>query len=160
MHVVCLERGDLAPDEREARVAGLRLCENRLIKFGKVAARHNRAAKIPGYPLGSPTPDLGARIDAARCADTVDLIEILTEQTAIRAGTRHKVRCPFHDDRKPSLVIYWPGRGWYCHVCHEGSNNLDFAMALIMLENRVEALEMLERVVMTYPEARGGETRT
>lgn len=42
-----------------------------------------------------------------------------------------KVRCPFHDDRTPSLHVYVePARGWYCFGCKRGGSIYDFAAHL------------------------------
>lgn len=42
-----------------------------------------------------------------------------------------KVRCPFHDDRQPSLHVYRePERGWYCFGCGRGGSIYDLAAGL------------------------------
>lgn len=42
-----------------------------------------------------------------------------------------KVRCPFHDDREPSLHVYRePERGWYCFGCGRGGSIYDLAAGL------------------------------
>lgn len=38
------------------------------------------------------------------------------------------IRCPFHDDKKPSMKIYDGDRGYYCFVCHEGGSIFNFVM--------------------------------
>lgn len=46
-------------------------------------------------------------------------------------GHSRKVRCPFHDDRTPSLHVYRaPARGWYCYGCGRGGTIYDFAAHL------------------------------
>lgn len=113
---VLLERSDLIPDDRVTLVEGVRYCIQKLIELGKVAAKQNAAQRIPGYPVGTPTKDLGPRFDAAREVDILDLIETLSGQTAIKRGAKHYVRCPFHDDRNPSLMIVPDEHRWYCFV--------------------------------------------
>lgn len=34
--------------------------------------------------------------------------------------------CPFHNDAKPSMHIYDGTRGWWCFVCNEGGDVIDF----------------------------------
>jgi len=51
--------------------------------------------------------------------------------TGIRVGRSGKVRCPFHEDRRPSLHVYAePGRGWYCFGCGRGGSIYDLASLL------------------------------
>lgn len=48
-----------------------------------------------------------------------------------------KVRCPFHDDRTPSLHVYRePERGWFCFGCGRGGSVYDFAALLWGRETR------------------------
>ncbi len=52
--------------------------------------------------------------------------------TGVRVGRDGKVRCPFHEDRTPSLHVYEdPQRGWYCFGCGRGGSINDFAAALL-----------------------------
>lgn len=51
--------------------------------------------------------------------------------TGLRVGRSGKVRCPFHEDRTPSLHVYDdPGRGWYCFGCGRGGSIYDLASLL------------------------------
>lgn len=51
--------------------------------------------------------------------------------TGRRVGRSGKVRCPFHDDRTPSLHVYRdPARGWYCFGCGRGGSIYDLAASL------------------------------
>ena len=46
-------------------------------------------------------------------------------------GRRQKIKCVFHKDRNPSLVIYPGGGGYCCFSCGKvGRNSIDFCMAL------------------------------
>lgn len=148
----------LSANERTALVGGVAFSEAKLIELGKLAARHRRAMKIPGYPQVRPASDLGPRFDAARYVDLVDLIQTLTGQTAVRRGDRYAIACPWHEDRHPSLTIYAPGRGWWCFVCQIGGSPLDFVMRIQHM-NAVEALLWIEEITNTYPESWGGEAR-
>lgn len=46
----------------------------------------------------------------------------------------HKAVCPFHNDTKPSMHIYDGKRGWYCFVCNEGGDVIDFVMRYFNLK--------------------------
>jgi len=51
--------------------------------------------------------------------------------TGIRVGRSGKVRCPFHEDRTPSVHVYDdPERGWYCFGCGRGGSIYDLASLL------------------------------
>jgi CHC2 zinc finger/RepB DNA-primase from phage plasmid len=48
--------------------------------------------------------------------------------TGERVGRSGKIRCPFHEDRTPSLHVYDdPKRGWYCFGCGRGGSIFDLA---------------------------------
>lgn len=47
-----------------------------------------------------------------------------------------RIRCPFHDDRHPSLQLYRDGRGWWCYVCGVGGSVVDFVAKLYSLTPR------------------------
>lgn len=44
-----------------------------------------------------------------------------------------KARCPFHNDRSPSMYVYPYSKGWYCFVCNEGGSVIDLVMRLFNL---------------------------
>jgi hypothetical protein len=51
--------------------------------------------------------------------------------TGLLVGRSGKVRCPFHEDRTPSLHVYDdPERGWYCFGCGRGGSIYDLASLL------------------------------
>ncbi len=55
-----------------------------------------------------------------------------------------KIRCPFHDDRHPSLQIYKDGRGWWCYVCDMGGSVIDFVAKLYSLSPKEAAQKLNE----------------
>jgi len=51
--------------------------------------------------------------------------------SGLRVPRHGKIRCPFHDDRTPSLHVYSePEQGWYCYGCNRGGTVYDFAALL------------------------------
>jgi hypothetical protein len=63
-------------------------------------------------------------------------------------GRSRKVRCPFHDDRTPSLHVYpSPEQGWYCFGCGRGTSIYDMAAAAWGMDTRGQAfLELRDRL--------------
>jgi len=48
-----------------------------------------------------------------------------------QTARRVKVKCLFHADKNPSLVIYPDGGGYHCFSCGaNGHNAIDFSMGL------------------------------
>jgi CHC2 zinc finger len=70
---------------------------------------------------------------------------VYVERLAGVAVPRHrKIRCPFHDDRTPSLHVYEDGdRGWYCYGCARGGSIYDFAAHMWGVETRGETFNGL-----------------
>jgi len=70
-------------------------------------------------------------------------VERLTGQRVGRSG---KVRCPFHEDRTPSLHVYEdPQRGWFCFGCARGGSIYDLAGLLLGRSTRGEDFIELRR---------------
>jgi hypothetical protein len=66
--------------------------------------------------------------------------------TGLRVGRSGKVRCPFHEDRTPSLHVYDdPERGWYCFGCGRGGSIYDLASLLWERETRGRGFIALRR---------------
>lgn len=60
-------------------------------------------------------------------------------------GRRITIRCPFHNERSASLVIY-PTGDYYCYGCTaHGANAVDFLMA--MGASFIEAKEELKKYI-------------
>ncbi len=59
----------------------------------------------------------------------VDIVVVIGRLVELMAtGRLYKGRCPFHDDRTPSLVVYPDTWSWYCFGCGCGGNLFDFLM--------------------------------
>jgi len=78
-----------------------------------------------------------------QATDIVDLIGRYGEMR--RQGRNWVIRCPWHDDRRPSLQVNPARQSWKCWVCNVGGDvfsflmkreNLDFPAALRMLAER------------------------
>jgi hypothetical protein len=134
--------------------AGLRQSE--ALKEGERRLRAQRRLVDLQGPAAPSHDDLMARFAAARYCDLVDLVQTLTGTTAVKSGRgRWTIRCPFHaggQERTPSLVIYPPGKGWYCYGCQRGGDAVAFVMELMDI-GAVPALEMVEHLTDTWPGA-------
>ena len=50
-----------------------------------------------------------------------------------------KARCPFHNDKTPSMILYKGNKGWWCYPCNMGGSVIDLVMKLFNL-NFMEAM--------------------
>lgn len=94
-----------------------------------------------------------ADFEAARYADLAGLAETLLGEPLRRAGRKpegdvYRIRCPFHDDRTPSLLIYPPGKGWWCPVCHKGGRDAASFCAEYFGCSQVEGLRWVEQLAL------------
>jgi len=55
-----------------------------------------------------------------------------------------RIKCPFHDDRNPSMKIYEGNRGYYCFACNRGGNVINFVSELFNIEKRDAMLKINE----------------
>src|SRR5690242_8160979 len=76
--------------------------------------------------------ELRARIDALKRQIRLE-DEVRRRGVDLRGGTsgssRLEGRCPFHDDRRPSLSIYTETQRYYCFGCGAAGDVLDFVQA-------------------------------
>jgi DNA primase len=57
----------------------------------------------------------------------LEVIEELTGQKAVQYSNELKaIKCPFHDDQKPSLVIYSGTNSYFCYPCSFGGDVYNF----------------------------------
>jgi len=111
------------------------------------AARLEQCSPERRYLISDVVGELGLdrlhRPDRAPVLDNDDPLRsippaVYIERLAGTAVPRHrKIRCPFHDDRTPSLHVYQDAdRGWYCFGCARGGSIYDFASHLWRLDTR------------------------
>ena len=70
----------------------------------------------------------------------------------VEPGRNRKVRCPFHDDARPSLHVYPTGdRGWCCYACRRGGTIYDMAASVWSLSTRgADFLELRRRLLERF----------
>ena len=72
-----------------------------------------------------------------------DIVELVGKHLELRrAGRGYVGRCPWHDDRKPSLNVNPDRQTWKCWVCDIGGDVFSFVMKREGCDFR-EALQML-----------------
>jgi hypothetical protein len=72
----------------------------------------------------------------------------VTELVGRTPGRNHKLSCPFHEDRTPSLHVFpTPERGWCCFSCGRGGSIYDLAAAMWGMSPRGrEFIQIRERL--------------
>lgn len=140
-----LLKGDLKArdfaDQDEATIrAGVAYAEHRVEALTRQLRRFLRAGMTTRRER---KPDF----DAVRYVDLVGLAETLLAQPARKSGGgRYRIRCPFHDDQTPSLVIYPPGGGWWCPVCDKGGQDAASFCAEFFDCSQLEGLRWVEHL--------------
>lgn len=64
-------------------------------------------------------------VETVKSLVTMKQIAGMYGYTVSRSGF---IRCPFHGDTTPSMKVYDGRRGYYCFVCHQGGDVIDFVM--------------------------------
>ena len=108
-----------------------------------------------------------ARIKEASVREAVeaaDMIEVVSGRTQLRKqGARYVGRCPFHEERTPSLSVNPQDKLYHCFGCGEGGDvitfvekteQLDFAAAVEWLAERFRVTLEYEEVSPQFEESR------
>lgn len=78
------------------------------------------------------------------------IAQVIGEYVTLRPlGNRLTGRCPFHEDRHPSFVVYPPTRSFYCFGCGKHGDVVNFVMSIEDITLR-EALSRLEDGTLHY----------
>jgi hypothetical protein len=126
---------------RPAPVRLIRLDEQRGVEVAELDRRLPALAVEPAMSSRASSRAVGA--DRLLAVAPRVYVERLTGATVGRDG---KVRCPFHEDRTPSLHVYEdPQRGWFCFGCRRGGSIYDFAALLLGRDARGEDFLELRR---------------
>jgi len=82
-------------------------------------------------------------LDVEEIKKRVDIVEVISDYVSLRKiGKVYMGRCPFHDDRKPSLAVYEDGY-YKCFGCGASGDVIDFIMEIRNCDFK-EALEVLK----------------
>jgi len=96
--------------------------------------------------------DKGAREKLSQWKKRIELIKstLSIEQVVSqyinlgKSGNKFTGRCPFHDDRSPSFVVYPETSSFYCFGCRKGGDIFRFVMEIEKLTFK-QAVEALSR---------------
>jgi len=84
--------------------------------------------------------------EAERLKSLTSVNDIIKRYIPLRpSGKNFVARCPFHDDRKPSFVVYPVTQSFYCFGCHAAGDALSFLMKVEQM-NFPEALRVLREL--------------
>lgn len=83
------------------------------------------------------------QIDWARIRASLTMREV-AERYGVEVNAHGLARCPFHDDKRPSMKVYDGARGWWCFVCNDGGGAIDFVSRLLHISIRDAALRLDE----------------
>nr|WP_261344781.1 DNA primase [Neorhodopirellula pilleata] len=92
-----------------------------------------------------------------RVRSASDIVDVIGRDLEMRPQGRHFVaRCPFHNDKRPSMTVNQERQSWKCWVCDIGGDVFSFVMQREGVEFP-EALRMLaERAGIEIPDKRQG----
>jgi len=75
--------------------------------------------------------DIPGHIDVSTLKNRLDIVDVVSRWVELRqSGRTHKGRCPFHDDRSPSFVVYPENKRWWCFACSEGGDVITFVQKI------------------------------
>jgi hypothetical protein len=135
-----LTAADYSENDSATLQGGIAYAEHRLEQITRQLGWFIRAGRTSDRPLK-------ANFRAAKYVDLVGLAETLLGDSAQRSGNgRYRIRCPFHDDRAPSLIIYPPGEGWWCPVCGRGGQDAASFCAEYFHCSQLEGLRWVEQL--------------
>ncbi|MFO0903621.1 MAG: DNA primase [Pirellulales bacterium] len=98
-----------------------------------------------------------AKEQVRQATDIVDLVGSYVELR--RQGRGFVARCPWHDDRRPSLNVNPDRQTWRCWVCNIGGDCFEWVMQKERVEFR-DALQILaDRAGITLVKQRGPEAK-
>ena len=87
---------------------------------------------IPGIALAQDHKDIHMNL-IKEIKSRHDIVEIAGQHLQLqRSGVNWKARCPFHDDKSPSLVIFPESQRWICFGmgCSQGGDLIDLLQRL------------------------------
>lgn len=100
---------------------------------------------LRGTHLFTPKPIKG-RVDIEALKQRISIADIVARDIELRpAGRTLKGRCPFHDDRIPSFVVYPDDGRWWCFACNEGGDVIAYVQKIRHCGFR-EAVAELQKV--------------
>jgi len=80
------------------------------------------------------------RIDYAEIKRRLPLLDYVMRWDEVRrVGSKYQGHCPIHADSNPSMTIYPDQNKWWCFVCNEGGDVIDYERARLKNEKALPA---------------------
>ena len=92
--------------------------------------------------------------------DSTELIKSIPIQEVYRhyaggelrqAGNRLYGRCPLHEDKKPSLVIYQQSNSFFCFSCQTGGDGIDLVKSILNVGFKEAVSVLSQEFGITFP---------
>ncbi|MCH1495270.1 MAG: CHC2 zinc finger domain-containing protein, partial [Rubripirellula sp.] len=97
--------------------------------------------------------DLKERVRAA-----VDIVDVIGATTELRPQGRNFVaRCPWHNDRRPSMTVNQERQTWKCWPCDIGGDIFSFVMRRDGVDFPAAIRSLAEQAGIEVPELSGGK---
>ncbi len=122
--------GDPPPLAEGAPVPGCGCPECTGVAADNPARRLRRRTTRPDRPLP---------VEDARAVSILEIVSRLGLGEPVRRGREYAVRCPLHDDNRPSLTLDVDRSLWHCFPCAEGGDGIE-------LWQRVRGVSFVEAV--------------
>ena len=108
---------------------------------------HYEARKAYGLIRDKPE-SARKKIDREELLSKIDmkaLISLICPGEHKEYGNRIGVKCPFHDDKTMSMMVYADKKRWWCYACNEGGTAFDLIMKAEDL-NFIQAMTRLDEM--------------
>ncbi|MCG3140708.1 MAG: DNA primase [Anaerolineae bacterium] len=118
---------------------------------GRELARRNHTDRLPSGGARSRITrelidDIKTRVDLAEMMQARG-VELKTR------GNKAQGRCPFHDDKTPSLTLDTARGLWHCFGCHAGGDAIQFVMQFDKVEFITALRTLADRAGVELPDA-------
>lgn len=96
-----------------------------------------------------------------RVRDSVDIIDVVGRDLELRPQGRHYVaRCPFHNDKRPSMTVNQERQTWKCWVCDVGGDIFSFVMQREGVDFPTALKILADTAGIRYEDFARGKTKT
>lgn len=95
--------------------------------------------------LAASSPELASRVD--RIKQSIAIGDVIGQHVELRLSGKNLIgRCPFHEDKTPSLVVFPDTRTFHCFGCRAGGDLISF----LRLQFGLTFLEALDTLDQTF----------
>lgn len=86
---------------------------------------------LEGEKIFTEKANLNNYIDVKALKDRLMITDVITKWVDLAPkGKLFKGKCPFHNDRSPSFVVYPDDQRWWCFSCSEGGDVITFVQRI------------------------------